>query len=145
MERGRALELLGARVAADCEAAAKAHAALRPHAAALGAALEIFGEATTTLLGVAAKGDVDTYMANSNEYLSAAGHLCVAWMWLKQGAIAADALAAGVDDADAAFYHGKLHTMKWFFNHELPKVKTAAALLSSLNDDNVQMKEAWFF
>ena len=145
MERGRALELLGARVAADCEAAAKAHAALRPHAAALGAALETFGEATETLLGVAAKGDVDTYMANSNEYLSAAGHLCVAWMWLKQGAIAADALAAGVDDADAAFYHGKLHTMKWFFNHELPKVKTAAALLSSLNDDNVQMKEAWFF
>ncbi|EGB04908.1 hypothetical protein AURANDRAFT_59443 [Aureococcus anophagefferens] len=143
MAGGAALAALAARVAADAEAAA-AHAELRPAAAALGAALETFGKTTEKLVGVAAAGDVDTFLANSNEYLTAAGHLVVAWMWLKQGTIASAALEAGAGDDDA-FYHGKLHTMSWFFAHELPKVHAASKLLASLDTQNVDMKDEWFY
>lgn len=143
MAGGAALAALAARVAADAEAAA-AHAELRPAAAALGAALEAFGKTTETLVGVAAAGDVDTFLANSNEYLTAAGHLVVAWMWLKQGTIASAALEAGAGDDDA-FYRGKLHTMSWFFAHELPKVHAASKLLASLDTQNVDMKDEWFY
>ena len=143
MAGGAALAALAARVAADAEAAA-AHAELRPAAAALGAALETFGKTTETLVGVAAAGDVDTFLANSNEYLTAAGHLVVAWMWLKQGTIASAALEAGAGDDDA-FYRGKLHTMSWFFAHELPKVHAASKLLASLDTQNVDMKDEWFY
>jgi butyryl-CoA dehydrogenase len=143
MAGGAALAALAARVAADAEAAA-AHAELRPAAAALGAALETFGKTTETLVGVAASGDVDTFLANSNEYLTAAGHLVVAWMWLKQGTIASAALEAGAGDDDA-FYRGKLHTMSWFFAHELPKVHAASKLLASLDTQNVDMKDEWFY
>ena len=143
MAGGAALAALAARVAADAEAAA-AHAELRPVAAALGAALEAFGKTTEKLVGVAAAGDVDTFLANSNEYLTAAGHLVVAWMWLKQGTIASAALEAGAGDDDA-FYRGKLHTMSWFFAHELPKVHAASKLLASLDTQNVDMKDEWFY
>ncbi|KAK7233074.1 hypothetical protein SO694_000392126 [Aureococcus anophagefferens] len=144
MAGGAALAALAARVAADAEAAA-AHAELRPAAAAArGAALETFGKTTEKLVGVAAAGDVDTFLANSNEYLTAAGHLVVAWMWLKQGTIASAALEAGAGDDDA-FYHGKLHTMSWFFAHELPKVHAASKLLASLDTQNVDMKDEWFY
>ena len=143
MAGGAALAALAARVAADAEAAA-AHAELRPAAAALGAALETFGKTTEKLVGVAASGDVDTFLANSNEYLTAAGHLVVAWMWLKQGTIASAALEAGAGDDDA-FYRGKLHTMSWFFAHELPKVHAASKLLASLDTQNVDMKDEWFY
>ncbi|KAH8087717.1 oxidoreductase [Aureococcus anophagefferens] len=92
---------------------------LRPAAAALGAALETFGKTTEKLVGVAAAGDVDTFLANSNEYLTAAGHLVVAWMWLKQGTIASAALEAGAGDDDA--FYRKLHA------------------------HNVDMKDEWFY
>lgn len=76
----------------------------------------------------------DLGLANATLYLDAFGHVVVAWLWLWQGLMASNALAAGVSPADSRFYRGKLAACRYFFRHELPKVHAAFALVSSLDD-----------
>ncbi|KAJ1460191.1 acyl-CoA dehydrogenase/oxidase [Pelagophyceae sp. CCMP2097] len=142
MAKGEAMRVLVKRITADIDVA-KSKPELAWAAEDLSAHLGVLGSTTATLLKCAATGDAEKFLANSNEYLTAAGHIVVAWMWLKQGIVAADALAAGSTEEE--FYRGKLHTMRYFFKSELPKVRTMTDLLASLDDTNVEMKNEWFY
>jgi len=42
------------------------------------------------------------------------------------------------------YYQGKLHTCLFFFRHELPKTRTLAELLMSLDTCVARMRPDWF-
>ena len=58
---------------------------------------------------------------------------------------AAKALAADPAAADTDFYLGKIHTCRYFFAYELPKICGLAARLKASGDGlTVAMKPEWF-
>jgi len=110
---------------------------------ALGAAVALATETTVALGAAAAEGRVRPFLANATEYLYMLGHVVVAWMWLDQAA-AARARLEGADDAERAFYAGKLHAARFFTRYELPRIERAAALLKRIDDTALTMPDAGF-
>ena len=128
---GRAFDLF-ARHLSDTVAAARSVDELAPHASALDAALSSLGE---TVAALRAAPDPLAALANATAFLSAFGHIVLAWIWLRQ-AIVAQALAAQGDcgEDDAHFYAGKLRACRFFFECELPKTQHWLAFTASLSD-----------
>ena len=88
--------------------------------------------------------DSDLALANANAFLEAFGHTVVAWIWLRQGIVAARALEAAQHETDIAFYRGKVQACQWFFRWELPRIHLQHARLRGLDDTTLAMEAAWF-
>ncbi len=126
-------------------AAARAIPDCAPSAEALAAAMESLKETTTSLAGLAMKGEIELFLADATLYLDLFGIVAVAWQWLLQAVTAAKALAADASSIDADFYRGKIHTCRYFFAYELPKTGGLAARLKTSGDGlTVAMKPEWF-
>ena len=90
-----------------------------------------------------AAGETRAVLANAPCYLHLLGHLSVAWMWLRQAAVAAAKLPAAETGA-AAFYRGKIATAAFFFQHELPTVAHSIHLLETEDKSALDMRTEWF-
>ncbi len=110
----------------------------------LQASVDTLNSTTEFLLGSMLEQDIDLVLANSVKYLDMFGHVVIAWMWLKQAIVAAQALANSPHEADAAFYCGKLQAMRYFFRYELPETEVWAQLLRRLDDTCLGMENDWF-
>jgi alkylation response protein AidB-like acyl-CoA dehydrogenase len=107
-------------------------------AAALGRTVE-----TTAALGARGLGgDVDGMLLHSSDYLTLFSIVAVAWQWLLQAAVAAEALAAGRGPRD--FYEGKRCAAQYWIATELPRVAALAELCTSGEDSYARMKLDWF-
>jgi alkylation response protein AidB-like acyl-CoA dehydrogenase len=115
---------------------------LKPLGEQLANELRTLQKVTTQLLGTA-KEDVEKGFADATLFLEAVGHIAIAWRWLEQAHVAEQNVPEA-HEADKHFYQGKVHTAKYFFEYELPKVKALFARLSSEADITVAMQEAWF-
>ena len=134
MEGGKALQLLGARMSATiARARDSADADLVAWAGALGEALASVARTTGALYAVR---DPERMLANASVYLEAFGHVVLAWIWLEQ------ALASYGQAGD--FYAGKRQACRYFFRWELPRTAAQFALLDSLDDTTLAMRDAWF-
>ncbi len=89
-------------------------------------------DTTATLSAVAASGDQRRFLANASTYLYMFGHVAVAWIWLRQAAVAARKLSEATA-SDRDYYQGKVDACRFFFRHELPKTEAQARLLNSLD------------
>ncbi|MEK7243225.1 MAG: acyl-CoA dehydrogenase C-terminal domain-containing protein, partial [Thermodesulfobacteriota bacterium] len=126
-------------------AAGRALPECAPCAEALATAVETLKEVTASLTGLAMKGEIELFLADATIYLEFFGIIAIAWQWLLQAVTAAKALGASPDAADADFYRGKIHTCRYFFAYELPKISGLADRLSRSGDGlTVAMKPAWF-
>ncbi|RST84928.1 acyl-CoA dehydrogenase [Aquibium carbonis] len=140
MGGGASVKALAGRIMADVSAAHQI------------ASLEAFAEmlatelaetvATTRRLAVATANEPRLALANATIYLDMFGHVVIAWMWLRQATVAARKLAEGSGDEN--FLNGKLSACRYFFTYELPKARTQRALLESLDDTTLAMKQEWF-
>jgi butyryl-CoA dehydrogenase len=74
--------------------------------------------------------------AIATAYLEAFGHVVLAWIWLEQ------ARAAHGKAGD--FYDGKRQACRYFFRWELPRTGPQFALLDSIDDTTLAMRDAWF-
>ncbi|MEE2731232.1 MAG: acyl-CoA dehydrogenase [Pseudomonadota bacterium] len=83
----------------------------------------------------------DIGLANASAFLSLAGHVVVAWLWLWQASAAMKGLQT---DSNAAFYQGKLHACRFFFRWELPKIQHWSTLLQSADDTCRTMQNEFF-
>jgi hypothetical protein len=119
-------------------------AELRALAGELGEALGRMVETTRVLVHAAATGDPTRALANASVYLSLVGRTVVAWLWLKQAAVAARALPAAVGEADRAFYRGKLQAARYYFGWELPRARAESELLQRLDATTYEMDASWF-
>ena len=111
---------------------------------ALSKAIATLDSTTKTVLGATQNMNADAVFSNSVKYLDMFGHVVIAWMWLKQGIVAATALQGQPHATDEAFYRGKLQAMRFFFNSELPEIYHWATLVSSLDTTNYDMQTDWF-
>ncbi|GGK74402.1 acyl-CoA dehydrogenase [Mangrovihabitans endophyticus] len=117
MHGGAGLSALATAIRATITAAPDS---LAEHASALDAALARLLEAT----GAAwSSGDANRALTNATPYLEAAGHIVIAWMWLSQ--------AIAADGKEGAFYDGKRLAARYFFTHELPRVRPWLDLVAS--------------
>jgi alkylation response protein AidB-like acyl-CoA dehydrogenase len=134
LEGGRALALLAGRVRHTIERArAVGDADLAAFAQALEESLALIARTTRKLLGA---GDPERSLANASVYLEEFGHAVDAWIWLEQ------ALAAHGRAGD--FYDGKRQAARYFFRWELPRTAPQFALLDSLDDTTLAMRDAWY-
>ncbi len=124
--------------------AAGSDSELAPYAGRLEEAVDRLGEITRHLTGIAQTGEVERFLADSTLYLDLFGVVAVAWQWLEQGLAARRGLAAGATGEDAAFYQGKLVTMRYFFHYELPKSLGLAARLKETDGLTVDLPSSLF-
>jgi alkylation response protein AidB-like acyl-CoA dehydrogenase len=144
MKNGKALFLYLAELE-KAVAAGRAIPECAPSAEALAKAVETLKEVTTSLTGIAMKGEIELFLADATLYLELFGIVAIAWQWLLQAVTAATALAANPAAKDLDFYQGKIHTCRYFFAYELPKISGLAARLQESGDGiTVQMKPEWF-
>jgi hypothetical protein len=95
-------------------------------------AVQVAGECTDKRLA----------LANATAFLDAFGHIVIAWLWLWQASVAL-AARPSADDANAAFYNGKLSACHYFFKYELPKAHNLLKLVETL-DDTCLAAEAFY-
>ena len=144
MKNGKALFLYLAELE-KALAAGRAIPECAPMAEALAAAVETLKEVTTSLTGLAMKGEIEVFLADATLYLELFGTIAIAWQWLLQAVAAAKALAGKPAAEDIPFYRGKIHTCRYFFAYELPKIGGLATRLKESGDGiTVAMKPEWF-
>ncbi len=125
-------------------AAAEALPQVAAYAGELRAAIVTLKQVTEFLLDSMLEKNIDLVLANSVKYLDLFGNVVLAWVWLKQGTVAARALATGPHASEESFYRGKLQAMRYFFRFELPEIDVWAKLLLNLDDTTYQMATDWF-
>jgi butyryl-CoA dehydrogenase len=138
---GAALAELSARILRTaCDAGTVP--ALAPFARSLETTTRRVEAVTRVLLAAAGDGRAELALANATLYLEVLGHLTVAWRWLDATRVALRALEDS-SASDADFYQGKLAACRYFFLYELPRTEPLLALLESLDDTTVSLREAW--
>ncbi len=140
---GASLKLLEREIECAIEEA-KSVASTLERANELEAALGVVRETTAIMLEKRAEVGADAFLANSWHYLEFLGHLVIAWMWLRQATVAAQALETNPSGANASFYTGKLHACQYFYRYELPKLAHWGQLLRGLDTTTITMKDEWF-
>jgi len=125
-DQGATLRLLLAEIQVTIEQAST-NEKLQKHALALGTSLEKLVDTTMNLSMLGMQGQFEPFLADATLYLETFGIVVIAWQWLKQGIVAAEKLNDGSND----FYQGKLYTMEYFFEYELPKTRSLLATLKS--------------
>ena len=121
---GSGLPLLGLRILKVATAAA-AVPGLERHARALSAAWQSLCDTIDILRRREDRSPLD----NATPFLSAFGHVVMAWLWLDQ-AMAAQSLG----DEDRDFADGKSRACRFFFECELPKADALLAFVASGSD-----------
>ena len=80
-------------------------------------------------------------LSSAGIFLDAFGLILIGWMWLKQGIVVFEKLR--VEDANP-FYLGKKSTIKFYFNHDLPKARERLDFIARFDSSFVEMERDWF-
>ena len=83
-------------------------------------------------------------LANATPYLQAFGHVVVAWMLLDTAIVARTALDSGGASPGEGFHRGRLQTVQYYFDFELPRIDAWLAVVASRNPVCRDMREEWF-
>jgi len=98
---------------------------------------------TMHLIDVATKNKPEVFLSDATLYLEFFGIVLVSWLWLKQGVVAEKAIANKAMGDDYLFYQGKVHTMKYYFEYELPKIQALRDRLLSEEKLTVNIESAF--
>jgi len=139
---GTALKLLWRDIQASIDEAG-ALPELGEYSDALAVALRSAQRTSDQLTACLARGEIRLGLANATHYLGLMGHLCIAWTWLRQAAVAQRALSVAAS-SEQPFYQGKLAACRYFFRYELPAIEALAALLQALDATTLEMRPDWF-
>ncbi len=98
----------------------------------------------TSIYGHAKTSTPEILLADATLFLEYFSLVTIAWMWLKQGIVAAKALDKAVDLSpdDTLFYESKLATMRYFFEYELPKTVSLEKQLLNFDKLTIDMETA---
>ncbi|WP_085297540.1 acyl-CoA dehydrogenase [Cognaticolwellia mytili] len=107
-------------------------------------AVNTLNSTTESVLKAMSTKNIDLALANSVSYLSMFGHVIIAWLWLKQGIVASNALAEQPHQDDKHFYQGKLQALQYFYRIELPQVAVWQKVLVNTDSTSFDMQAEWF-
>jgi butyryl-CoA dehydrogenase len=102
---------------------AQLHESTKPYADKLVKTQEKLVQATMHLLNVAQSDVPEVFLRDATLYLEYFGHFTISWLWLKMGVASAKALAENPQGEEKNFHTSKLHTLRYYFEYELPKTK----------------------
>lgn len=129
IQKGKAVNLLAASISATIQAA-MGFENLAPYAKILGIELQRMGEVLAHLSSYALKSEIERYLSDATVFMEMAGHIVIAWQWLKMAVVAANKIKESDFQSNSlAFYEGKIHTMEFFFKYELPHAEACAKTL----------------
>ena len=117
--------------------------ALSSYASELKTAVENLKLVTTDVLAQVKHQHIDLVFSNSVSYLHMFGHITIAWLWLKQGAIAHKAIENQPHSDDTKFYNGKIQAMKYFFKSELPLTYHWGNLVKNIDSVSYDTQPDW--
>ena len=117
--------------------------ALSSYASELKTAVENLKLVTTDVLAQVKHQHIDLVFSNSVSYLHMFGHITIAWLWLKQGAIAHKAIENEPHSDDTKFYNGKIQAMKYFFKSELPLTYHWGNLVKNIDSVSYDTQPDW--
>jgi alkylation response protein AidB-like acyl-CoA dehydrogenase len=80
----------------------------------------------------------------SVRFLMSVGDLIIGWLLQRQAAAAIKALDAGVNDADQAFYQGKIAVASFFAKNFLPLLTSTREVIETIDNDIMELDEAAF-
>ncbi|HWQ73803.1 MAG TPA: acyl-CoA dehydrogenase [Syntrophomonas sp.] len=140
MNKGQALQLYIAEIEKTIAAAGE-YDELKPYIKALEEAVQLMKDLTAELLTKKSSISKDAFLADSVLYLDFMSQIAIAWQWLKQMTAAQAGLQKGTDDA---FYQGKIHTGRYFYDYELTKIQSLALRLHSDDKVTVAMMKEYF-
>ncbi len=143
MGDGKALELFRRELEGAMESAGL-HPQLKPYADRLDKSLKRLLEVTELLRPLKEKGEAELFLADATLYLEFFGLVSIAWQWLLQGTVSRRMLKTDLPEMEFKFYKGKLHTMRYFFHYELPKIEALAARLPEGDGLTTEMRADWF-
>ena len=132
LENGKAMTLLMQEVKSVIEQA-MGRPALRPFAEALAQRVSALHQTTMHLIQLAMSQPAEVFLADATLYLEFFGIVVIGWQWLKQGLALPEQPDTLPESPEKDFYLGKLHTLAYFFEYELPKT---LALEIRLKSDN---------
>ena len=133
MKNGKAAQLLMAEMAATI-AEAETYDDLKPWTAKLKQHTKKIQEVMMKLMPHAMQGDYERFLADATVFMQYSSIIIVAWQWLKMGTHAKKALVTGKGDRTEAFYESKLHTMKFYFQYELPQANGLFEVLTAQDE-----------
>lgn len=121
---------------------------LKTERALLKTALEDVQSMTATLTGYLMGAQEDSTQLykvglGSVRYLMAVGDLLIGWLLLKQAEVALGKLDAG-DDADKAFYEGKIAVASFFAKNMLPLLTSVRSVVENIDNNVMELDEAAF-
>ncbi len=126
-----------------CVEKAYAYVQLKEHAKQLQEALQLLRNTTVTLSKLLKEEGAEVMLADATLYLEMFGTVSIAWQWLNMGVVAAQKLEqAKASEKD--FLEGKLYTLHYFYQYELPTIKTLANRLCENDQLTMQIEERHF-
>lgn len=129
IHNGKAVKLLVASMNATMKEATET-GRLSPYADRLGIEIQRMGKVLEHLSVYLLKSDMDRYLADATVFMEMAGHIVIAWQWLKMAVVASHKIKnSDFQTNHLAFYEGKIHTMEFFFKYELPHAEACAKTL----------------
>src|SRR5690554_196669 len=93
----------------------------------------------TVRVMLAARKDRDVVSAAAYDFLMYSGYVSMAYMWLRQSAVAADKLENGGDESEA-FYQTKLATAEFYYERLLPRAQAHATSMLSPTRNLMQVE-----
>lgn len=130
MQGGKAMQLLTAQMLETINEAQQ-YESLKAYANQLSKSMQVIQKAMEYLMPYAMKGDYENYLADATIFMELAANVIIAHQWLKMGVKAQDALDSPDRSYDVTFYEAKIHTMKFYFKYELPKISACLETLTS--------------
>ena len=135
---GKAVQYLMQEVMGEIEEAKK-YESLKESSISLEKKVGQINEVTMHLMGIAQTEGPAVFLSDATLYLELFGLMVIGWQWLKIGNIAAK---KSVERPEDVFYLGKIATLKYFFEYELPKteglmvrLKSKTKVTTTLNED----------
>ena len=135
---GKAVQYLMQEVMGEIEEAKK-YESLKESSISLEKKVGQINEVTMHLMGIAQTEGPGVFLSDATLYLELFGLMVIGWQWLKIGNIAAK---KSVERPEDVFYLGKIATLKYFFEYELPKteglmvrLKSKTKVTTTLNED----------
>jgi butyryl-CoA dehydrogenase len=142
LQGGKALKLLIQAIQKDI-AKASSHPSLAIYAQRMEDTAKTLHGTTLHLMEVAMKNRAEVFLSDATLYLEFFGIVTVAWLWLKQGVVAQKSLRKGSEGEEYLFYQGKIHTMKYYFEYEVPKIQALRDRLLSPSNLTVDIDSAF--
>jgi len=94
----------------------------------------------TVRIMLAARKDRDMVSAAAHDFLMYSGYVTMAYIWLRQAAVAVDKLDNGGADADA-FYQAKVATAEFYYERLLPRAQSHATSMLSPTASLMQLAD----